>query len=249
MYFYLFAIILVFILMYPALYFFSRAASRYKALNKLRYLLALSITSISGFFFKFRYEQKIDWSKKYIICPNHSSNLDIFISTLLMRTNFAFLGKAELLGNPVTGLFFTTIDIPLNRESKISSFRAFKRAGEYMKKGMSLIIFPEGKIDDAYPPMLQPFKNGPFRLAIEQGAAIIPVSIIDAWKLMWDDGKTYGTTPGIAHICVHKPISTEGMSVDEADMLKERVFNIIQTELSQPHIGHTASAAESHIQL
>lgn len=97
-----------------------------------------------------------------------------------------------------------------------------------MQKQMSLVIFPEGKIDDSYPPILQPFKNGPFRLAIEQGAAIIPVSIIDAWKLMWDDGKIHGTTPGIAHICVHKPIETAGMSVDDADMLKEKVFSAIE---------------------
>jgi 1-acyl-sn-glycerol-3-phosphate acyltransferase len=232
-YFYLFAIILVFTLLYPFLYFFSRKPERYKTLNKFRYVLALSITALSGFFFKFRFEQNIDWSKKYIICPNHSSNLDIFVCTLLMRTNFAFLGKEELLGNPVTGLFFTTIDIPLNRDSKISSFRAFKRAGEYLQKGMSLIIFPEGKIDEAYPPVLQPFKNGPFRLAIEQGAAIIPVTITDAWKLMWDDGKTYGTTPGIAHICVHKPIETSGMSVDNADILKEQVFDVLSTELAK----------------
>lgn len=140
------------------------------------------------------------------------------------------MGKEELTKNPVLGIFFRTIDIAVSRASKISAFRAFKKAGDNLEKGMSLIIFPEGRIDDVYPPVLQEFKNGPFRLAIDKNIAIVPVSI-NVWKLMWDDGMKYGTRPGVAQIYVHAPISTDVLAEAGTDTLRERVFDLINSKL------------------
>ncbi len=224
---------LVFLILYPALYYYSRKPQRYGTLNRLRYVLAIVSSTLVGFFYRYTFEQQIDQSKPYVVCPNHTSNLDITIISGLMETKYAFLGKEELLGNPVTRLFFKTIDITINRDSKISAFRAFKRAQEYAKQGMSLVIFPEGKIDENYPPVLQEFKNGPFRLAIEQGLPIIPVTIFDAWPKLWDDGTKYGTKPGIVHIHVHKAIETTGLGVEDIEELKNTVHTIIKNELAK----------------
>ena len=96
---------------------------------------------------------------------------------------------------------------------------------------MSLIIFPEGKIDDAYPPVLQEFKNGPFRLAIENNIPIVPVSISNVWKVMWDDGFKYGSRPGIVTVFVHEPIFTSTLVVENDEALKKIVFNKINSKL------------------
>jgi len=142
------------------------------------------------------------------------------------------MGKEELLRNPVLKIFFNTIDIPVNRESKMSAFRAFKRAGDNLAQGMSLIIFPEGRIDaDNYPPELLPFKNGPFRLAIDQNVPIVAVSITNAWKYMWDDGAKFGTRPGICDIYIHKPIFTQEMNADASDSLKDEVSRLIASKM------------------
>ncbi len=151
---------------------------------------------------------------------------------VLMKNDFVFFGKAELLDNIITRLYFKTIDIPVKRESKISAFRAFKRTEEYLKSGISVVIFPEGLIADEYPPVLQPFKNGPFRMAIEQKIGIIPVSIKNNWEIMWDDGSKYGTRPGISDVRVHKPIETSHLSLDDADHLRDQVYEIIHQELN-----------------
>jgi len=142
------------------------------------------------------------------------------------------MGKEELLKNPVLKIFFNTIDITVNRDSKISAYRAFKKAGDNLAKGMSLIIFPEGGIDDAhYPPQLAPFKNGPFRLAIDTKTAILPVSVADAWKKWWDDGSKYGTRPGICDIYIHSPVSTAALVAEDADALRDRIFEIINSKI------------------
>lgn len=153
------------------------------------------------------------------------------IFCIMGHGKFHFMGKDELLNNPVLSIFFKTIDISVNRDSKISAFRAFKKAGENLEKGMSLVIFPEGKIDDHYPPKLAEFKNGPFRLAIDKNIPLVPVSIIDVWKINWDDGSKYGSKPGICDIYVHKPISTSTLADVDADVLKEKVYRLIDSKL------------------
>lgn len=142
------------------------------------------------------------------------------------------MGKEELLNSPVLGIFFRTIDITVKRDSKISAFRAFKKAEENLAKGMSLIIFPEGAIADHYPPHLSVFKNGPFRLAIEKSIPLVPVSLVNLWQLMWDDGKKYGSKPGICDIYIHSPIETASMKLEDEDDLKETVFKLIDSKLA-----------------
>jgi len=141
------------------------------------------------------------------------------------------MGKEELKDGLVTGLFFKSVDIPVNRESNISAFRAFKKAAEKLTHGHSVIIFPEGKIGDNYPPTLHTFKNGPFRLAIEQKIPIIPVSSPNVWKHLWDDGLMHGSTPGICNLYVHRPIQTAHLKPDDADKLRNEVYKIINDRL------------------
>ncbi len=127
----------------------------------------------------------------------------------------------------VLGFFFRTIDITVNRESKISSFRAFKAAAEKLKEGISVVIFPEATIPIDYPPKLHDFKNGAFRLAIELKIPILPVTSINTWEILWNTGSQYGSRPGICDIYVHKPIETAQLTIDDADNLRDDVYELI----------------------
>lgn len=157
---------------------------------------------------------------------------------LACPTDFSFIGKKELLNNPVTGLFFRSIDLPIDRESRLSAFRVFKKAQEALSRGRSILIFPEGTIHGGYPPRLGEFKNGPFRLALETGIPIIPVIIQDAWKLFWDDGKKLGTRPGIVHVDVLRPVTVHPepipnkTSPEQVLALKDRIHSLIETRWS-----------------
>ncbi len=223
---------LVFALLYPFLYFFSRKESRYPQLNFFRKLCAWLPSTLSGIFYSYEFRREIDWSRIYIVCPNHSSNLDIFALSVMMKNNFFFLGKDELAKNPLTAIFFNSIDVPINRESKMASFRAFRKTAEKLEKGMSAVIFPEGKIGEEYPPVLHPFKSGPFKLAIQHKIPILPVSIKNNWRLMWDDGGRYGGKPGISNIYIHEPIETSEMDIANEDELKDLVYERIISALN-----------------
>src|SRR5690554_691 len=128
-YFYLALVVISFILVWPFLYFLGKNSSKnFSALVSLRRMIALLSSGAAGIIYEVKVDQPIDWSRNYIICANHTSNLDITALMKVCESDFSFMGKDELLNNPVTGFFFRTIDIPVNRSSKISGYKAFKRA-------------------------------------------------------------------------------------------------------------------------
>ncbi|WP_235985863.1 lysophospholipid acyltransferase family protein [Mucilaginibacter segetis] len=217
-------------LFWPFLYYFSRKPSRYVYMNRLRRAWGFVSSFMVGISYSFEFEQPIDWNKTYIVCANHTSNLDITAMSLLVKSNCCFMGKQELLDGLVTGLFFRSVDIPVNRESKIASFRAFKLAMERLENNVTMIIFPEATIPDSYPPHLHAFKNGPFRLAIEQKVPIIPVTSLNTWRVLWDNGLEHGSKPGVCNIFVHSPIETAHLTLDDADALRDKVHSIINNK-------------------
>nr|WP_299357569.1 lysophospholipid acyltransferase family protein [Mucilaginibacter sp.] len=230
-YFYRFSVGFFYIVLWPFLYYFSRKPQRYNNMNKVRRIWGFLSSKIAGIIYSFSFEEPIDWHKTYIICPNHTSNLDITAMSLMTKNNFCFMGKEELKDEFVTGIFFRSVDIPVNRESKMSSYRAFKKAAEALTSGTSVIIFPEGRIPYEYPPQLNDFKNGPFRLAIELKIPIIPVSSTDTWKVLWDTGLDHGSKPGICNIYIHKPVQTAHLKLDDADALRDEIYGIINRKL------------------
>ncbi|WP_419701901.1 lysophospholipid acyltransferase family protein [Mucilaginibacter sp. NFX135] len=232
-YFYRYSVGFFFILFWPLLFLLSKRPKLYRYINKLRQFIAFISSAFSGIFYRATFEEPIDWSRTYVICPNHTSNLDVSAISVHLRNNHCFMAKEELRSHFILNFFFNTIDITVNRESKMSSFRAFKKASEKLNEGVSMVIFPEGTIPDVYPPALHAFKNGPFRLAIEMKVPIIPISCPDTWKVLWDTGLEFGSRPGICDIFVHKPIETAHLTLDDADALRDEVHAIIKQKLQQ----------------
>jgi len=232
-YLYVLSVALSYFLLWPWFYYYSRKPTRYKKMNRLRRFWAFLSSAAVGFYYRFTYEEPIDWRKTYIICPNHTSNLDIASMCILVKGENSFMGKEALKDGLVTGLFFRSVDIPVNRDSNMSAYRAFKKAAEKLENGICVVIFPEGKIGDEYPPFLHSFKNGPFKLAIELKIPIIPVSSANTWKMLWDDGTKYGTRPGVCDIYVHKPIETDKLTVADADHLRDEVFSLLSNKIEK----------------
>lgn len=223
---YYFVVLFYFILAYPILFFLVREPKRhYTQIVFFRKWISVLACRSVGIRFAVKYEQAIDWTKPYIICPNHTSVLDITIVNDIIPQSFSFMGKIELLQNPVTKIFFNSVDITVDRNSKMSAFRAFKRADQLIKEGKSVVIFPEGKIDDEYPPELHEFKSGPFRIALENQTPIIPVVIQDAWTILWDSGWKFGSRPGLIHISVLKPIDTDLLTAADLPHLQATVYD------------------------
>ena len=228
---YRFSVAFFYMLVWPIRFYLKQKPERFKYINAVRRFIIRCSTFISGITFKTTYEVPIDWSRTYIIVGNHTSNLDISAINLSAHNNHVFIGKEELKKNLVLGYFFRTIDLTVNRASKISAFRVFKDSAEKLKQGISVVMFPEATIPLVYPPTLSEFKNGAFRLAIELKIPILPVTSLDTWKVYWNTGSKYGSRPGICHIFVHKPVETAHLIMDDADTLRDEVYETIKAKL------------------
>lgn len=204
----------------------------YPAAHNLRKLWAVCILYPCGIFPSVYFEEKPDKNKTYIFCPNHFSYLDIIITNLLLPNYFNFMAKNELAKIPVFGIFFRTIDISVNRKNNRESHNAFILAGERLKQGTSVMIFPEGGIHKNVPPMAN-FKAGAFRLAIENQIPIVPITLPDNWKRLPGGGLDNGLIPGRIRMVVHRAVNTIGLNTDQKDELKDKVFSIIDAEFKK----------------
>ncbi|MFC1594856.1 lysophospholipid acyltransferase family protein [Patescibacteria group bacterium] len=118
--------------------------------------------------------EKIDWSRYYIIIPNHNSTLDLFIIIALIE-NGRIVAKKEVLGFPFVGP-------ALRKGGQIVIDRSnHKQAMEAIRKGMRdrpdchTVFFAEGtRSPDG---TVKPFKFGAFSQAKELGQPIAPVFI------------------------------------------------------------------------
>ena len=229
---YFFIFSLNFLIFYPGFAILLSREKWFRYANSLRVVWARLLFFFTGIISRIHYEHELDRNQPYIFCANHFSYLDIPVSALTVKRNWRFMAKKELANIPILNIFFKNLDIAVDRESNRESFKAIKEAGESLDKGFSIVVYPEGTISP-HPPKLVRFKNGPFRMAIEKQIPIVPLTMIDNWRLLFVDGwKIYGH-PGVSRVFVHSPIETNGMTMDDLNSLKEKVFHILENDLKK----------------
>jgi 1-acyl-sn-glycerol-3-phosphate acyltransferase len=221
------------LILYPLFYLFLSRKKWFPIAFKLKKFWARWILLVPGLFV--RIQRKVPTDKlpqPCIYCSNHVSYLDIVVSYILLPNYFVFMGKQELNKAPLFRIFFRDMNILVDRKSTMSSHRAFLRAANELKKGHGVFLYPEGTISSGG--KLRGFKNGAFKLAIEQQVPIVPITFLNNWQLLQNGGffKAHGR-PGISRIILHEPISTTGMTEDDLVSLRSKVHQIISDDLTQ----------------
>ncbi len=221
-------------ILYPIFWILLLKRENFEKVFRLKVFTAKLILAFD-FIFLVRLKKLPDLSNgPYVICPNHASYLDIILMyAILPKTKFLFIGKSELLRWPIINIFFKKVDIAVNREKRNSAMRSIIRAKEELKNGWSIVIFPEGGIPvDA--PKLDQFKNGAFKMALEAQVPILPITILDNWKLLGTDPVLTGIAcPGKSRVIVHDPIPT--ICLDKKDLvnLRQQTFETINQPLKE----------------
>jgi len=168
----------------------------------------------------------------YIIVANHASYLDIFLMySILSKEPFIFLGKIEILSYPLIKTYFKRFNIPVDRRSSIKSAKALIVAGKKVKKGWSLMIFPEGGIPDENNPKMIQFKEGAFQLAKNLNVPIVPITFMNNYKLLSDPSNVFGPArPGISKVHIHSCVSIEEIS----NMTQKELSKVCFDRINEP---------------
>ncbi len=175
-------------------------------------------------------------SGQYIFCPNHFSYLDI-PALGLNPHNSIFVGKNDMEKIPLFGFMYRKLHITVDRSRLMSKFETYLKSLHALDEGKSLVIFPEGGIITQHPPKMVRFKEGAFRAAIEKQIPIVPVTIPHNWIIL-PDRKKLLLERGTLEVIFHEPVPVAGMTLDDLETLKTKVFQEIQSELYKHYPLH-----------
>lgn len=182
-----------------------------------------------GFPYRIVREQQMEKGKSYMLVANHTSMTDIMLMLAVSKNPFVFVGKKELVKIPIFGFFYKRTCILVDRSSSKSRFEVFQRAQKRLEQGLSICIFPEGGVPEDGPVVLDEFKDGAFRLAIEHQIPVVPMTFPDNKKRF--SFKFFSGSPGLMRAKVHRFVETTGMTLDDKKDLKDKVRQIIYHQL------------------
>lgn len=218
------------LLLFPVLLISISREQWYPFFFKLARFWAKFILFGMGFRIMIKRDQIPDKKKSYMFIANHTSMADIMLMLVTVKNPFVFVGKKELAKIPLFGFFYKRTCILVDRSSERSRKAVFLRAQKRLKQGLSICIFPEGGVPDEEI-ILDEFKDGAFRLAINHKISIVPI-------VFYDNKKRFSYTffsggPGKMRAKLLKFIETNELSISETKQTNELTRRMIFEELKK----------------
>jgi 1-acyl-sn-glycerol-3-phosphate acyltransferase len=159
-----------------------------------------------------------------LYAANHASALDILVVFGHLPVDFRIVYKRSLSLVPLIGwAIWLGGHVPIDRGNAFRARRSLDAAARRIRGGTSVVTFPEGtRSPDG---SVRAFKRGSFRLAIEAGVPVVPVSLLGI-KSVVPRGLS-SVRPGRVAVRIHAPVATAGRTMEEAEALAEEVRAIV----------------------
>ena len=168
-----------------------------------------------------------------LLVGNHMSTLETTVMPGLVQPirEVTFVVKQSLLDYPVFRHVMRSRDpIAVTQTDPRQDFKAMMAGGvERLKKGISLIVFPQGQRTPTFDP--EEFNSIGVKLAKKADVPIVPVALLsDAWgigSVISDVGKI--TPAWKVHFAFGEPIEVQGRGSEE----QEQIVSFIETHLEK----------------
>jgi 1-acyl-sn-glycerol-3-phosphate acyltransferase len=162
----------------------------------------------------------IDPAHPAVYAANHLSALDIPVLYAMIPGQFRIMAKKELFRYPVLGWHLKRSgQIPIVFGDAHASVGTLKRAGRSLRKGLPLMVFPEGGRSETGE--LQPFLGGAFFAAIAEQVSVIPIAIVGTYEML--PMNSFHVVPGPVDLIVGRPVVTTGMRLRDMEKLAAQV--------------------------
>lgn len=222
-------ILVIILVLFPLLILSILKETWYPLFFRLARIWARTIMFCMGLFPQVKRQENFKKGQSYMLVSNHASMMDIMLMLHISKNPFVFVGKAELAKIPLFGFFYKRTCILVDRGNPRSRKAVFDEAQRRLGQGMGICIFPEGGVPEDMSIVLDSFKDGAFRLAIDHQIPITPMTFYDTKKRFPYVFLKGG--PGKMRAKVHSFIPTIGMTQDDKKVLRERTRKIILEEL------------------
>lgn len=183
---------------------------------------------VAGVRVEAEWRARLDPAKTYLFFSNHLSNLDPPVLIPLLPGRTSIFIKRSLLRIPILGYGMKLVGfIPVDRDGTVEGAKQSvdRAAVEMRRSGVHITSFVEGtRSRDG---RLLPFKKGPFYLAMETCAPVVPVTICGTGKLM--PKGSLRVRRGTVRVIFHAPIEPPNYATREE--LMEAVRESIQSAI------------------
>lgn len=216
------------LILFPILFISILKESRYPFFFKIARIWAKFILIGMGFRYRIEREEHPEKDKSYMFIANHTSMADIMLMLVSVKNPFVFVGKKELTKIPLFGFFYKRTCILVDRSSEKSRKAVFLRAQRRLKQGLSICIFPEGGVPEEHV-ILDDFKDGAFRLAINHKIPIVPITFADNKKRL--SYTFFSGGPGKMRVKIHEFMATDSLTIDDTKTLNQKARTVILEQL------------------
>lgn len=167
--------------------------------------------------------------QSYIITCNHSSLMDVPLTTPFIPGPNKTIAKVEMAKIPLFGTIYRRGSVLVDRKSDESRRKSLEDMKRVLAEGMHMCIYPEGTRNKTGQP-LKSFYDGAFRLAVDTGTPIIPAIIRGTGKVL-PPNKFFFLWPHKLSMTFLEPIPVS--TTDNVQELKERVFQVMWREVER----------------
>jgi len=219
------------VVLFPLLLLSTLKQSWYPTFFKLARIWGSFILYGMGLIPSIKREATYQKNKSYMFVSNHSSMTDIMLMLYVTKNPFVFVGKKELSKIPLFGFFYKRTCILVDRKNPRSRRDVFESAQKRLDQGLSICIFPEGGVPEQQSTLLDSFKDGAFRLAIEHQIDIAPMVFFDNKKRF--SFSFFSGSPGRLRVKTLALIATKGKTLDNKREINQLTRAAILQELEQ----------------
>ncbi len=171
--------------------------------------------------------ENVDPDTSYVFVANHQGAYDIFSIYGYLNHQFRWMMKRSLEKIPLVGYSCKVSGhIMVDNSSPSATKMTMEKAERQLQGGMSLVVFPEGA--RSWDGNMRPFKRGAYKLAIEFGLPVVPITIDGSFDIM----PRFKRIPHWGHIIltIHKPIEAVDGRHDLQSLMSES-FEAINSSL------------------
>ena len=175
-------------------------------------------------------ENMLDETALYV--GNHRSFFDILIMYVQCKDLTGFVAKDSLGKVPSFRVWMRNLYcLFLDRKDIKQGMKTILQAIEYIKQGVSIVIFPEGTRNTGEELSMLPFKEGSFKIALKTGCPIVPVAINNSAEVFENHLPKLKKT----HVILEygKPIYPKDLSRDEQKGIGATCQTMIQETIKK----------------
>jgi 1-acyl-sn-glycerol-3-phosphate acyltransferase len=196
-----------------------------------------NILRVAGVKFEVRYAPGFDPTRTSFFVSNHVDLWDAFIIYSAIPQFVRGLEHESHFKIPAYGWMMKRFgNVPVPPEGNLAKYKQMmKLTRETLEKGVSLIVFAEGSRTRTG--RVAEFQPGVFRMAIQFGYPIAPMSIVGAYEFSRKgDWKLF---PAKIIVYMHDTIETAGLNKNDVEALRQRVQTIVAQPVDE-YYGLTA---------